>query len=182
MSDVTITLHDGPSATQLHDAIVALYGRAWADRVAMNDYYRQDRFAERFTRYTQNPGFALGLATDTNGEAVGMMFGAVLAAGSRWWDDLDADVDPDFTHEDGHRTFGINELAVTPTRRREGIAGRLHQALIYSRPVQRAALLVRPDNGDARRAYTRWGWNEIGTLQPSPDLPNYIVMIRQICE
>jgi GNAT superfamily N-acetyltransferase len=180
MTDITITMHDGPSAAQLHDAIVALYGRAWAERVDVNDFYRPDRFAERFTRYTQNPGFALSLATDANGQPIGMMFGAVLAAGSHWWDDLQADVPDDFTVEDGNRTFGVNELAVTPARRREGIAGRLHDALIDSQPVRRAALLVRPDNQAARRAYARWGWQETGTLQPSPDMPDYIVMIRQL--
>jgi ribosomal protein S18 acetylase RimI-like enzyme len=179
MEDVEIRLHDGPGAAGVAGAVTALYGRAWADRVSLDEFYRADRFAERFARYVEMPGFTLALAIRRDG-AAGMMFGAPLAPDTPWWNNFRGDVEAGFTREDGRRTFAVLDLSVDPGHRRRGVARRLHDTLVGSRPARRAVLLVRPDNEAARRAYAGWGWTGTGTARPAPHRPDYVVMVRPL--
>jgi ribosomal protein S18 acetylase RimI-like enzyme len=83
------------------------------------------------------------------------------------------------THETGSRTFGLNEIMVLTEHRRQGYARLLHDHLMFSRPVERrVALLVEPDNEPALAAYFSWDYRVVGDLQPFPDAPVYLAMIK----
>jgi ribosomal protein S18 acetylase RimI-like enzyme len=121
------------------------------------------------------------VAGRVDGDLVGFAIGHPLPSGSQWWAQLRGPhrLDTDFLREDGHRTFALNELMVHPAWRGRGFGRDLHDALLVRRTEQRATLLVRQDNEPARSAYLRWGWEVIGKIRPSPDLPFFDALIRQ---
>jgi GNAT superfamily N-acetyltransferase len=178
---VTITHHDGPATRTLADTVVVpLYQVIYADMLA-TPFYSVARFTERLDGYTGAKGFALVLARDDEtGQPIGQAFGYPLPHHSRWWHGLISDVPEGFTDEDGTRTFALNELMVHPDHRHHGIARALHDALLGSRPEQRATLLVRADNHAARAAYSRWGWQSAAQLQPFPDSPVYDALVLDL--
>jgi hypothetical protein len=47
-----------------------------------------------------------------------------------------------------------------------------YDALLATRPEERATLLVRGDN-PARHLYLKWGWKHVGYVQPYPDSPRF---------
>jgi ribosomal protein S18 acetylase RimI-like enzyme len=157
--------------------VIPLWEAIYADIAAEDPFFSTGRFLERFDGYTRSPGFSLCTATQSSGEPVGLAFGYPLPPGSRWWNGLLTPMPDDFTAEDGHRTFAINEIMVIEQRRRHGIATALHRKLLNDRPESRATLLVDPDNHPARTAYLHWGWQHIGTLKPFPDSPTYESML-----
>jgi ribosomal protein S18 acetylase RimI-like enzyme len=108
---------------------------------------------------------------------VGLAFGYPLPATSQWWQGATTPLPDDVVRETGHRTFALNELMVVPEWQRQGIARSLHDELLDGRREDRATLLVRSDNTNARTAYTRWGWHKVGTLRPYPDAPNFDAML-----
>ena len=62
-----------------------------------------------------------------------------------------------------------------------GIAHQLHDELLRGRSEQRATLLVRPANVNARSAYIRWGWQPTARLMPHwPDAPTFDVLMLQL--
>ncbi|MFJ9644575.1 GNAT family N-acetyltransferase [Streptomyces sp. NPDC101206] len=70
------------------------------------------------------------LASASDGEAVGMAYGYPLGPQTDWWDQLAVPISDDMRREDGPRMFGLMELAVRAAWRRQGIARRLHDALL----------------------------------------------------
>ncbi len=70
------------------------------------------------------------------------------------------------------------ELAVRAPWRRQGYAAQLHAHLIAGLSEERLTLLVRPDAEPARRAYTAWGYERVGQIQPFEDGPVYDAMLR----
>ena len=132
----------------------------------------------RFDAYTTAPGFELVIAYTDDGEAVGQAWGWPLGAESKWGAGLAAEPEPGFTREDGTRTFALSEIMVRRPCTSQGIAHALHDELLHGRSEQRAALLVRPANAFAYRAYTRWGWRPVAQLRPDwPNAPLFDVLI-----
>jgi ribosomal protein S18 acetylase RimI-like enzyme len=175
---LTLRSYDATSATGiLHDVLIPVWEAVYADIAADDPFFTTKRFLQRFDGYTRAPGFSLCTATQPTGQPVGLAFGYTLQPGSRWWSGLQTPMPDDFTTEDGHRTFAINEIMVLEPHRRHGIATALHRELLSTRPEPRATLLVEPDNHPARNAYLHWGWQPIGTLKPFPDSPTYDSMI-----
>ncbi|MGW3828916.1 GNAT family N-acetyltransferase, partial [Streptomyces sp. NPDC005071] len=82
--------------------------------------------------------------------------------------------------EDGHRTFGLMELAVRGPWRGQGVARRLHEALLDGINAERVLLNVHPDSKAASSAYRAWGYRKIGEARPweGPDL--YDVMLLDL--
>ncbi|MFF2656090.1 GNAT family N-acetyltransferase [Kitasatospora sp. NPDC058032] len=75
-------------------------------------------------------------------------------------------IDPgpeELTLEDGRRTFGLFELAVQPQWRRQGIATRVHRALVEGLDNARVMLNGRPEATAAQAAYRSWA---IGDSEP----------------
>jgi GNAT superfamily N-acetyltransferase len=177
-SDITLRTFDAATAPDiLPTVIVPLWESVYSDIAATDPFFSTERFLQRFNGYTQAPGFSLCTATHPTGEPVGLAFGYPLPPGSRWWNGLLTPAPDEFTTEDGHRTFAINEIMVVQPLRRHGIATALHRQLLTGRPETRATLLVEPDNHPARNAYLHWGWQHIGVLKPFPDSPTYDSMM-----
>src|SRR4029450_6899419 len=101
-------------------------------------------------------GFAL-VTGALDGELVGYACGVTLGADTPWWRGLCRPVAGEAARETGDRPFAVNEIMVRTPWRRQGVASRLHDALLAARPEERAALLVDPSNVPARTAYPRGG-------------------------
>ena len=172
----TFTVVGANQLDTLRSELLDVYADAYADRIAISDFYAPDRYWQRITGYASRTGFTLATARADN-TLVGYALGFTLPADTAWWEDLRTPVGPADIAEDGHRTFAVNELMVRPTHRGRGYGRQLHDALLSNRPEQRATLLVRPDNEHARSAYLRWGWHKLGETQPFPDSPVYDAMV-----
>lgn len=165
-----------------HRELVAdIHRDAYAERIATGDPFASEAaFMERFDAYTGRDGFDLVVAY-RGGTAVGQAWGWPLTADTAWWNGLESEPEPGFTHEDGTRTFALSELMVRRAWTGRGIAHALHDTLLAARPERRATLLVRPDNTDAYNAYLRWGWRKISRLRPGwPDAPLMDVLILDL--
>jgi GNAT superfamily N-acetyltransferase len=160
--------------------VLTVYTEVYADQLG-DTFYSPGRYWERLEAYASRDGF--GFVTGRiDGDLAGYALGYPLPAGSRWWGGIRGRVDPALLTETGQRTFALNELMVRPPWRRRGYARELHDALLRSRPEQRATLLVRPDNTPALQAYLSWGWYRIGELQPFADAPIFDAMVLDLPE
>ncbi len=62
--------------------------------------------------FGRKAAFRAALARGEGGEPVGIAYGYPLSANTRWWEQLAEPVPDAMRREDGHRTFGLMELAV----------------------------------------------------------------------
>ena len=169
----------GPDeARTARDTVESVYRGAYAEAIERGDPFNTpDVFMHRFDAYAQNPAFDLVIAY-ADGEPAGQSWGWPLTPGSKWWDGLDAEPEPGFTDEDGHRTFALSEIMVRQEWTGRGVAHALHDELLGARHEKRATLLVEPENTVAHRAYTSWGWRKVARLRPGwPDAPLFDVLI-----
>jgi ribosomal protein S18 acetylase RimI-like enzyme len=179
-ANLTVQLHNSQGLYEQKDDVLDVYREAYAAR--LNDpFFYPDRFWQRLEGYASREGFRL-VTGRVNGELVGFTLGGTLSPNTSWWNNLKSNVDADFLHETGSRTFGINELMVRPARRRRGFAKVMSDALLEGLPVERASLLVRADNIAAYTAYKSWGFYVIGQMQPFIDSPVYEVMVKELGE
>jgi GNAT superfamily N-acetyltransferase len=157
---------DGPAAAQAADAFRLIYAEAFAEP----PYHEaEDDVAAAFRRFpsqTRKPSFRAALARTEDGEPVGMAYGCPIDSGTGWWDELTEPVSDDMRREDGHRTFGLMELAVRGPWRGQGIARRLHEALLDGIEAERVLLNVHPGSRAASAAYRAWGYRKIGEGRP----------------
>lgn len=147
-------------------------------QLLIQPFYSVERFWERFESYTKNPSFSM-VTGSVDYQLVGYAFGSPLPADTSWWKGIENVADPDIARETGHRTFAFREILVRKSFQHRGYAHQLHDALLSSRPEERATLLVRSDN-PARELYLRWGWTLIGHLQPYPDSPRFESMVKAL--
>jgi len=178
LDELQLTGYDSAAARAVTRRLVDVYADVYADR-AGNPFFSVDRFAERLDLHLSASGYAL-VTGELGGELVGYAYGASLRAGTLWWSGLREPVEPELLRETGHRTFALNEIMVRAPWRRRGIAQRLHAALLADRPESRATLLVEQENAPALAAYTKWGWRQVGHLQPFPDAPVYASMLLDL--
>ncbi|MEV7779738.1 GNAT family N-acetyltransferase [Kitasatospora sp. NPDC088351] len=106
------------------------------------------------------------LARTDGGEPVGMAYGYPLPASTGWWDTLTMPVPDPVSREDGHRTFGLFELAVRPAWRGQRVATAVHHALVDGLTQERVLLNTRPEAEAAGRAYRSWGYEKVGENRP----------------
>jgi GNAT superfamily N-acetyltransferase len=170
--------HDAAGALAMQDSLVCVFAEIYAHK-ADNPFFTVERFTERLFGHAAREGYELITAT-VDGTLIGYAYGVPLTPDTRWWRGLREQVPEDFTRETGDRTFALNELMVRANWRRRGISRQLHDELMHGRPEERATLLVEPRNVPARSAYERWGWRQVGTLQPFPDSPVYDAMMLDL--
>ncbi|MEK0098475.1 GNAT family N-acetyltransferase [Streptomyces sp. A475] len=152
----------GSAAAQAVDAFRLIYAEAFAE--PPYDETEEDVAAafRRFPVQARNRTFRAALACCEDGEPVGMAYGFSLARDTGWWDELTEPVPEDMRREDGHRTFGLMELAVRRPWRGQGIARRLHELLLDGTGAERVLLNVHPGSKEASAAYEAWGYRKIG--------------------
>jgi GNAT superfamily N-acetyltransferase len=170
--------HDAAGARAMQDSLVCVYAEIYAHK-ADDPFFTVERYTERLLAHSSREGYEL-LTAATEGTLIGYAYGVPLAADTRWWRGLQEQLPGELTRETGDRTFALNEIMVRANWRRRGIARLLHDALMHGRPEERATLLVEPRNLPARSAYVRWGWRQVGTLQPFPDSPVYDAMMLDL--
>ncbi|MFJ9697067.1 GNAT family N-acetyltransferase [Kitasatospora sp. NPDC101183] len=169
------TVTDAGGAARVLDEIAPLYERVFAEAPYFEGPRDLADFLEGYDRFRTMPGFRLVLVR--SGGLVGFAFGVLLQSNSRWWDSLG--LDPEFTREDGRRTFVIREIAVAPEHRRRGLGRELHAAVLAGVEAERVTLAVRPEAKAAVRMYEALGYEDVGAMTPSWDgAPVYRCMVQ----
>ena len=178
MTEALTIAHHGPDVVPaMRDELLAVHVDARAELLGQ-PFYSAERFWERFESYVKDASFSM-VTGRLNGLLAGYAFGSRLPAETGWWKGMQDIADPDITRETGGRTFALREILVRKTYQHRGYAHQLHDALLASRPEERATLLVRSDN-PARELYLRWGWSLVGHLQPYPDSPRFESMVKAL--
>ncbi|MER7760161.1 GNAT family N-acetyltransferase [Streptomyces sp. NPDC097619] len=178
---VALERMDGPAAAAAEGALRAVYAEVFAEPPYAETERDVAAAFDRFRAQTREHGFRAVLARAEDGTPVGFAFGFPLAADTPWWDELTGPVAEELRREDGRRTFGLLELAVRRTRRGQGIARRLHTALVEGLETERVLLNVSPHAEAARAAYRSWGYRTIGEARPGgPGTAVYEVMLRTL--
>ncbi|WP_240555416.1 GNAT family N-acetyltransferase, partial [Streptomyces albus] len=70
--------------------------------------------------------------------------------------------------------------AVRQRRRGQGVARRLHAALLDGLGAERVLLNVRPDSAAAVAAYRSWGYRKVGSTRPWPGAVVHDVMLLHL--
>lgn len=180
---ITVERMDGSAAAQAEDAFRLVYAEAFAEPPYNEN---EDDVAAAFRRFrsqTRKRAFRAALARTGDGEPVGMAYGYPLGPNTGWWDQLIDPVPEDMRREDGHRTFGLMELAVRTPWRGRGIAGRLHKELLEEREereAERVLLNVHPGSTAAVAAYRAWGYRKVGEARPWQGADLHDVMLLHL--
>lgn len=141
---------DGEDAAWIEDKLRQIYREAFAEP----PYDKTDQDVEanfrRFRAQVKKVGFRAVLARSDDGEPIGMAYGHPLPATTGWWDTLTEPAPADVRREDGHRTFGLFELAVRPAWHGQGVATAVHRTLLgeHVRPPRDDLAQVHPVTGD----------------------------------
>jgi len=117
-----------------------------------------DRLHEILPRHASRDGFRF-MTARAAGRLVGIAYGYVGAAG-QWWHDIVSAAMTDHQRRrwlgPGH--FELVELHVHPDYRRQGVGGRLHDALLAETEAPTAVLSTEPENEPALALYRQRGW------------------------
>ncbi|MCJ1679353.1 GNAT family N-acetyltransferase [Streptomyces sp. APSN-46.1] len=171
---------DGPAAARAEEAFRLVYAEAFAEPPYNETETDVAATFRRFRSQTRKATFRGALATTSDGEPVGMAYGYPLSPQTGWWDQLTEPVSDDMRREDGRRTFGLMELAVRAPWRGQGIARRLHEALLDGTDAGRVLLNVHPDSKAAVAAYRSWGYRKIGEARPWEGADLHDVMLLDL--
>ncbi|MFD6884876.1 GNAT family N-acetyltransferase [Streptomyces sp. NPDC059957] len=164
--NITTERIDGPAAAPAADAFGLVYAEVFAEPPHLET---EDEIAAAFRRFpdlTHRPAFRAALARTPEGEPAGMAYGWTLQPDAVWWDELTEPVSAAMRRENGRRTFGLIELAVRAPWRGQGVARRLHTALLDGTTAERVLLKVHQEAGAASAAYRAWGYRKIGEARP----------------
>lgn len=172
-------IEDQAGALEVREQLERLLADAFAEPPYDRSANEIEGMLRRFDRHARKPGFRLVLAVD-RGKPVALAYGFRLPADTAWWSETLEPVPDEVAYEDGKRTFAVFELAVDPSRRREHLAARVHDALLAGRAEQRAVLNVRQDAKPAQAAYKAWGYRRVASLIPWDCAPEYDVMVRDL--
>jgi GNAT superfamily N-acetyltransferase len=155
---VHVEVHDRLD-TAAPDELLALYGDVYSAPPYTDGPVEVAEFAAEWPRLRTEPGIRLVLASAATGGLVGFGLGHVVRPDSGWWGGTAVVTGP---------SFGIAEFGVLAGWRGQGVARRMHDALLAGRPEGHAVLWVRVDAPVARAAYDSWGYRQVGTIERSP--------------
>ncbi|MGA5818102.1 GNAT family N-acetyltransferase [Kitasatospora sp. NPDC094028] len=173
---LTVSYHtDLPS---IESKLLDLYAEIYAAEAASDPFFSIERFADRLRRHAASPrwGCALG---EVNGVAIGYAYGFARTADYQWAGLVSSVPGVDLTETDT-RTFALCEVMVRADFRGTGTARTLHEELLSYRIEERSNLLVDEEHPKVRALYERWGYTEMGIMQPFTDSPRYVSMWRPI--
>lgn len=182
MTDLEFRRYGAAGAREIRQTIEDVYRDAYTAAIATGDPFDSpEAFMMRFDAYTARDGAFDLVVAYQDGRAVGQTWGWPLGKDAAWWRGLVEEPEPGFTTETGSRTFALSEIMVRQDRAGRGIAHAMHDELLAARREERATLLVESENERAYRAYTSWGWERVGQLQPGwPNAPLFDVLIRPL--
>ncbi|MEU6482440.1 GNAT family N-acetyltransferase [Streptomyces sp. NPDC046887] len=171
---------DGPAAAGAEEAFRLVYAETFAEPPYEETGTEVAAAFRRFRSQTRKAGFRGALARASDGEAAGMAYGHPLGPRTGWWEQLTEPVSDEMRYEDGRRTFGLMELAVRAAWRGQGIARRLHDALLEGAEAERILLNVHPDSRAAAAAYRAWGYRRVGEARPWPGADPHEMMMLDL--
>lgn len=171
---------DGPAAMLAEDAFRFIYAEVFAEPPYWETEDDVSATFRRFGSQTRKPTFRSALARSADGEPVGIAYGYPLGPNTGWWDQLTTPVPDNMRREDGHRTFGLIELAVRAPWRGRGIARRLHDAVLDGTEAERVLLNVHPESKAAVAAYRAWGYQKVGEARPWEGADLHDVMLLDL--
>ncbi|MFE7611241.1 GNAT family N-acetyltransferase [Streptomyces celluloflavus] len=177
---ITVERLDGPAAEKAAGDFALVYADAFAEPPYCETEDDVVATFRRFRSQTRKRTFRAALARTADGTAVGMAYGYPLGPRTGWWDSLTRPVSDEMRREDGHRTFGLMELAVRPPWRGHGIAHRLHGTLLDGVEAERVLLNARPDAEAAQAAYRSWGYLKTGEAIPWDGAALHDVMVLDL--
>lgn len=177
---ITVERMDGQAAEHAQDAFRLVYAEAFAEPPYNETEDDVTATFRRFRSQARKATFRAVLARTEDNEPVGIAYGFPLSADTGWWDQLTSPVPDDMRREDGHRTFGLMELAVRESWRGQGIARRLHDMLLDGIDGERVLLNVHPDNKAASAAYRAWGYRKVGEARPWDGAALHDVMLLDL--
>ncbi|MER5895509.1 GNAT family N-acetyltransferase [Streptomyces sp. NPDC001876] len=157
---------DGSAAVEAEEAFKLVYGDVFAEPPYGETADDVAAAFRRFPVQARHSTFRAVMARTSEGEPIAMAYGYPLGPETVWWDELTEPVPDDMRCEDGHRTFGLMELAVRGPWRGQGIARRLHEMLLDGIGAERVLLNVHPAAEAASAAYRAWGYRKIGEARP----------------
>lgn len=145
----------------------------WVDPQRLNDI---------LPAHAGREGFRFRAALAEERRLVGFAYG-YLGGPGQWWHDLVSgamsEADRARWLAPGH--FELVELHVHPEARRQGIGGRLHDALLQGLPSRTAVLSTQVDNEPALALYRRRGWQiVIPELRFQPAGRPYAILGRSL--
>ncbi|MFF2813201.1 GNAT family N-acetyltransferase [Streptomyces sp. NPDC058000] len=177
---ITVARLDGPAAEQAEADFTLVYADAFAEPPHCETADGVAAAFRRFRSRTRKGTFRAALARTTDGTPVGMAYGCPLGPRTDWWDGLTQPVPDDMRREDGHRTFGLMELAVRLPWRGHGIARRLHETLLDGIDAERVVLNVHPASEAAQAAYRSWGYRKVGEARPGAGAALHDVLVLDL--
>ena len=122
-----------------------------------------ERVGEILPRHASRDAFTFVAAVDAAGRIVGFAYGYCGAPG-QWWHDAVRRAMTSHQRKRWLRSGHVElaELHVAPERRRRGLGGRLHDALLAAYPDAPTSLLsTQAGNAPARALYERRGWEVV---------------------
>lgn len=145
------------------DSVLSTLIDVYADirKAQLHDpHYSVERYAEGLARHGSEPGWETVGAYE-NDQPVGYGYANALAPDDRWWKRTAPAPPVEVT---ATPTMAIKEMMVIEPYRRQGIAKKIHDALLSEREEQAVALMVSSANQDGRvqALYERWSYREIG--------------------
>ncbi|WP_051886483.1 N-acetyltransferase [Streptomyces hygroscopicus] len=177
---ITVERLDGAGAAQAEDAFTLVYAEAFTEPPYCQTSKDVEVNFRRFRSQVRKATFRAALARTGEGVPVGIAYGYPLSAHTGWWDRLITPVDDELRREDGHRTFGLMELAVRAPWRRLGVARRMHEAVLTGTTTERVLLNARPDVEAAQAAYRSWGYHKVGEAHPWEGAVLHDVMVLDL--
>lgn len=114
-----------------------------------------------------DPTFAIAVAMSGE-QLVGFAYGVALPATTGWWRGFDPPLEQTLTTEREGRTFALIDLAVRERSRGTGLGRGLVDALLNSRPEERATLSVQPTAEATKQFYLHTGWSYVGRKEATP--------------
>lgn len=178
-SRVELRRYTATEFSAIRQIFIDLYTEVFAHEIN-EPFWSVEKFAERIDRHASMRGFDAVVASLRN-RPIGYAYGITLPATTRWWATIRPPLtDPEFTREDGNRTFALFEVIVQPEWQNQGIGRRIHEELLSTRFEHRVTIATHHGNTHARKTYLRWGYEHVGTRQPKPPAPLLDVFIRSV--
>ena len=136
----------------IRDAVIAVYRAAFGARPYCRGEEDFQDFAESLERHAGFAGFRMTVArSQSNRSIVGFAYGYNLAPGQWWYEQVAAQLPPGYAENLLDDAFLLAQLAVLPDFQRQGIGGRLHDALLEGATETKALLSTRQGDSPAQQ-------------------------------